>query len=126
MKRFRIFFTVLAIAAFVLTACGPQATQAPATQAPTAVVTEAPTEAPTEAATQAPTEAATQAPATVEATITPTLGPPTGDVAFFSTQFNVVEEAEKFRAILKEGGNYDFTGATEGPLITLVQAGAET
>ena len=126
MKRFRIFFTVLAIAAFVLTACGPQATQAPATQAPTAVVTEAPTEAPTEAVTQAPTEAATQAPATVEATITPTLGPPTGDVAFFSTQFNVVEEAEKFRAILKEGGNYDFTGATEGPLITLVQAGAQT
>lgn len=126
MKRLRFFFTVLVVAAFVLTACGPQATQAPATQAPTEVMTEAPTEAPTEAATEAPTEAATEAPATVEATITPTLGPPGGDVAFFSTQFNVVEEAEKFRAILKEGGNYDFTGATEGPLITLVQAGAET
>lgn len=126
MKRFRIFFTVLVVAAFVLTACGPQATQAPATQAPTAMVTEAPTQAPTEAATEAPTTAPTQPPATVEATITPTLGPPTGDVAFFSTQFNVVEEAEKFRAILKEGGNYDFTGATEGPLITLVQAGAQT
>ena len=126
MKRFRIFFTVLVISVFVLTACGQKATQAPATEAPTTVMTEAPTEAPTEAATEAPTEAPTQAPATVEATITPTLGPPTGDVAFFSTQFNVVEEAEKFRAILKEGGNYDFTGATEGPLITLVQAGAET
>jgi multidrug efflux pump subunit AcrA (membrane-fusion protein) len=101
MKRFRIFFTVLVITVFVLTACGPQATQAPATEAPTEVMTEAPTEAPTEAATEAPTEAATEAPATVEATITPTLGPPAGDVAFFSTQFNVVEESEKFRAILK-------------------------
>jgi multiple sugar transport system substrate-binding protein len=129
MKRPNVLFTILIIAAFVLAACGPQATQAPATEAPTEVMTEAPTEvmteAPTEAATEAPTEAATEA-ATVEATITPTLGPPPGDVAFFSTQFNVVEEAEKFRAILAEGGNYDFTGSTEGPLIALVQAGAET
>src|SRR5215216_7304149 len=119
MKRFNVLLTALLIAAFVLTACGGgAATQPPATAAPTEAVREAPTEA--------LTEAATEAPATVEATITPTLGPPTGDVAFFSTQFNVVEEAEKFRAILKEGGNYDFTGATEGPLITLVQAGAQT
>src|SRR5215212_8606259 len=96
MKRFRIFFTMLVVAAFVLTACGPQAT-----------------------ATQAPTEA----PA---ATITPTLGPPAGDVSFFSTQFNIVEEAAKFRAILEEGGNYDFTGSEDGPLLALVLAGAET
>jgi multiple sugar transport system substrate-binding protein len=36
-----------------------------------------------------------------------------------------VEEAEKFRAILQEGGNYDFTGSEEGALLTLVLAGAE-
>ncbi|MGZ9164881.1 MAG: hypothetical protein ACXW4U_06875, partial [Anaerolineales bacterium] len=124
MKRFRIFFTMLVVAAFVLTACGPQATEAAATEVPTEVVTEVPTEAPTEVATEAPTEApATEAP---EATITPTLGPPAGDVSFFSTQFNIVEEAAKFRAILQEGGNYDFTGSEDGPLLALVLAGAET
>src|SRR5215212_11549368 len=114
MKISRIFFTMLVIAAFVLTACGPQAT---ATPAPTEVMTEAPTEVPTEAATEAATEAPTEAPATAEATITPTLGPPAGDVSFFSTQFNTVDESAKFRAILQEGGNYDFTGSEEGPLI---------
>jgi multiple sugar transport system substrate-binding protein len=122
MKRFNIFLTVLVIAAFVLTACGPQETPAPATEAPTeAPATEAPaTEMP---ATEAP---ATEAPATTEATITPTLGPPPGDVSFFSTQFVPVEEAAKFRTILQDGGNYDFTGSEEGPLIALVLAGAET
>ena len=120
MKRSRILFTVLIIAAFVLAACGPQATAAP-----TEVVTEAPTEAPTEVATEAPTEAPTELPATVEATITPTLGPPAGDVSFFSTQFNTVDESAKFRTILKEGGNYDFTGSEEGALISLVLAGAQ-
>ena len=127
MKRVRIFFTMLVIAAFVLAACGPAATEAPATQAPTEAMTEAPTEAPTEEATEAPTEApteaATEAPA---ATITPTLGPPAGDVSFFSTQFNIVEEAAKFRAILAEGGNYDFTGSEDGPLLALVLAGEES
>ena len=128
MKRFRIFFTMLVIATFVLTACGPQATEAPVTQAPTEVMTEAPTEVMTEAPTEAPTDAPTEAPATEapEATITPTLGPPAGDVSFFSTQFNIVEEAAKFRAILQEGGNYDFTGSEDGPLLALVLAGAET
>jgi multiple sugar transport system substrate-binding protein len=47
-------------------------------------------------------------------------------VSFFSTQFNIVEEAEKFRTILQDGGNYDFTGSEEGPLVSLVLAGAET
>jgi len=124
MKRPRIFLTTLIIAAFVLAACGPQETQAPATEVPTEAPTEAPaTEAP---ATEMP---ATEAPATeapAEATVTPTLGPPAGDVSFFSTQFNIVEEGAKFRAILQEGGNYDFTGSEDGPLIALVQAGAET
>lgn len=127
MKRTRIVFTTLVIAAFILAACGPQATEAPATQAPTEVMTEAPTEVMTEAPTEVMTEAPTEAPATeaAEATVTPTLGPPAGDVSFFSTQFNVVEEAAKFRAILEEGGNYDFTGSEEGPLVSLVLAGAE-
>jgi multiple sugar transport system substrate-binding protein len=122
MKRLNIFLTMLVIAAFVLAACGPQETQAPATEAPTEPpATEAPaTEMP---ATESP---ATEAPATAEATITPTLGPPAGDVSFFSTQFNNVDEGTKFRAILQEGGNYDFSGSEEGPLIDLVLAGAET
>src|SRR5688572_9972877 len=126
MKRPRIFLTTLIIAAFVLAACGPQETQAPTIEAPTEAPTEAPaTEAP---ATEMPaTEApATEAPATAEATITPTLGPPAGDVSFFSTQFNNVDEGTKFRAILEEGGNYDFSGSEEGPLIDLVLAGAQT
>ena len=124
MKRPNIFLTTLVIAAFILTACGPATTEAPPepTEAPTEVpATEAPaTEMP---ATEAP---ATEAPATAEATITPTLGPPPGDVSFFSTQFNIVEEGAKFRAILGDGGNYDFTGSEEGPLIDLVLAGAES
>jgi multiple sugar transport system substrate-binding protein len=121
MKRTRIFFTPLIIAAFILGACGPQATEAPATAAPTEVpATEMPaTEMP---ATEAP---ATEPPATAEVTVTPTLGPPPGDVSFFSTQFNVVEEGAKFRAILADGGNYDYTGSEEGPLIDLVLAGAQ-
>jgi multiple sugar transport system substrate-binding protein len=146
MKKAHVILSVLLAAAFVLTACGggTQATQPAATLPPAeptqAVATEAPTEAPpTEAApTEAPTEAATEPAATEvmtattepaateEPTITPTLGPPAGDVSFFSTQFNTVEESEKFRAILKEGGNYDFTGSEEGPLIDLILAGAET
>jgi multiple sugar transport system substrate-binding protein len=121
MNSVRYCFTVVLITAFFLSACAPQATQAPATAAPTEVMTEAPTEVMTEA----PTEAATQPPATAEATITPTLGPPPGDVSFFSTQFNVVEEGAKFRAILKDGGNYDFTGSEEGPLVDLIVAGAQ-
>jgi multiple sugar transport system substrate-binding protein len=72
------------------------------------------------------TAAATEPPATAEATAEPTLGPPAGDVSFFSTQFNIVEEGAKFRAILQDGGNYDYTGSEEGPLVDLVLAGAQT
>ncbi len=45
------------------------------------------------------------------------------EVVFFSTQFVPIEEQEKFRAILKEGG-FDFVGSEEGTLIDLVIAGA--
>jgi len=121
MKRPNIFITTLVIAAFVLAACGPAPTA-------TAVIPETgPTEATaTEAMEVTETVEATEPPATAEATITPTLGPPPGDVSFFSTQFNIVEEGAKFRAILQDGGNYDYTGSEEGPLVDLVLAGAQT
>lgn len=120
MKRPDIFLTTLIIAAFVLTACGP------ATTAPAVIPETGPTEAPaTEVMEVTETMEATEPPATAETTITPTLGPPPGDVSFFSTQFNIVEEGEKFRAILQDGGNYDFTGSEEGPLVDLVLAGAQ-
>lgn len=47
-----------------------------------------------------------------------------GEVIFFSTQFVPVEEQERFRAILQEGG-FDFIGSEEGPLIDLVKAGTQ-
>ena len=45
------------------------------------------------------------------------------DAVFFSTQFVPVEEQEKFRAILQEGG-FDVTGSEEGPLLDIVLAGS--
>ena len=47
------------------------------------------------------------------------------DVTFFSTQFNTVEEGEKFRDILGEGG-FDFIGSEEGALLDQLIAEAET
>jgi multiple sugar transport system substrate-binding protein len=47
-----------------------------------------------------------------------------GSLVFFSTQFVPVEEAEKFRAILADGG-FDFTGSEEGLLLDLVTAEAQ-
>jgi multiple sugar transport system substrate-binding protein len=48
-----------------------------------------------------------------------------GDVTFLSSQFNIVEEAARFRTILEEGG-YDFREVTGGDIITQVLAEAET
>ena len=45
------------------------------------------------------------------------------EVVFFSTQFVPVEEQEKFRAILQEGG-FDVTGSEEGPLLDILLAGS--
>jgi len=107
MKRSNVFLTILIIAAFILASCGPAATEAPPepTQPPEPTPTEAPAEEPTEPATEPPAAEP-------------------GDVVFFSTQFSPVEEQEKFRAILQEGG-FDFTASEEGPLIDLVLAGAQ-
>lgn len=107
MKRSYVLLTILVITAFVMASCGPAATEAPAQ--PTQPPEPTPTEAPAEEVPE-PTE-----PPTTE---------PTGDVVFFSTQFSPVEEQEKFRAILQEGG-FDFTASEEGPLIDLVLAGAQ-
>jgi multiple sugar transport system substrate-binding protein len=69
------------------------------------------------AATAVPTEPAV-------ATTEPTMAA-AGEVVFFSTQFNTVEESDKFRAILRDGGDYDFTGSEEGPLVDMILSGAQ-
>ncbi len=46
-----------------------------------------------------------------------------GEAVFFSTQFVPVEEQEKFRAILQEGG-FDVTGSEEGPMLDILLAGS--
>lgn len=107
----RAFSTLAAlmVLALIVTACGGAATPAPA--APAAP---APTTAP---AAPAPTTAPVAEPTAVPAASAE-------GVVFFSTQFNVVEEQEKFRTILNDGG-FDFTASEEGPLLDLVNAGAQ-
>jgi len=92
------------------------AAEEPAAEEPTEEPAEEPTEAPAEEPTEAPAEEPTEEPAEEPAAA--------GDVTFFSTQFSPVEEQERFRAILQEGG-YDFTISEEGPLLDLVLAGVE-
>ncbi len=98
--------SLLLVAAMVFAACAPA--PAPAPSAPEAP--EAPAEAPAAAATEAPAEEA---------------APAVGEVVFFSTQFVPVEEQEKFRAILQQGG-FDVTGSEEGPLLDVLLAGAQS
>jgi multiple sugar transport system substrate-binding protein len=106
MKKTFALALVMILLASLVAACGP--TEAP--PEPTAAPPQ-PTEAP--AATEAP-----------QPTEEPEAPPPAAEVVFFSTQFSPVEEQEKFRAILQEGG-FDFTASEEGPLIDLVKAGKE-
>ncbi len=49
-------------------------------------------------------------------------------VTLISTQFNVVEEAEKFRGVLSgfEGGTVEFVPSEEGPMLDLVRAEAQS
>jgi multiple sugar transport system substrate-binding protein len=51
-------------------------------------------------------------------------GEAAGGVVFFSTQFSPVAEQEKFCAILAEGG-FNYVVSEEGPLLDLVEAGAQ-
>lgn len=127
MKRLYTLLTALLVAAMLLAACQTAApTEAPAAPTePAAEVTEPPaepTEPPVEE-TEPPVEE-TEPPAAETEEAEPAPGD-TGAVTFFSTQFNTVEEAERFRAILGEMG-YDFTGTEEGPLVDMLLAGAET
>jgi multiple sugar transport system substrate-binding protein len=45
-----------------------------------------------------------------------------GKVTFMSTQFNIVEETDKARAILADFGEVDFVPSDEGPMIDLLKA----
>lgn len=124
MKSLVTLLTFILVASVLLAACQPAETPAtPAAPAETTVPVEPaePTAVPTEAAE--PTEPPMDATETAPAADTPEPAP-SGDVVFFSTQFNIVEEAARFREILGEQG-YDFTGSEEGPLVDLVLAGAQ-
>ncbi len=48
-----------------------------------------------------------------------------GKVTFISTQFNIVEETDKARAILADFGEVDFVPSEEGSMIDLLKAEAE-
>lgn len=101
------WLSILLLLSIILAGCSPAApAPEPAAAPPTAVPVEA-----------APTAAPTEAPPAAEPAAA-------GAAVFFSTQFVPVEEQEKFRAILQEGG-FDFTGTEEGPLLDVVQAGAQ-
>lgn len=133
MSRLWKTLPLILAAGLILAACGGAATEAPPPPAaPVEEAVPAPEEAapaeeaveeaaPTEEVVEeeaAPTEEATEeaAPAETEAAA--------GKVTFFSTQFVPVEEQEKFRAILAEGG-FDVTPSEEGPLLDVVLAGHE-
>jgi multiple sugar transport system substrate-binding protein len=117
--------TLLLVGLLILVACGGQATEQPTT-APIAPTEEPMEEQPTAEPVEEPTAApeATATAATIEEPTATTAAAPAGAVRFFSTQFVPVEEQEKFRAILQEGG-FDVTGSEEGPLLDIVLAGAQ-
>ncbi|MFU8773815.1 MAG: hypothetical protein ACNA8H_15515, partial [Anaerolineales bacterium] len=102
MKKQYTLFTFLIVISFLVAACQPTPVDEPTPVVPTEPIDE-PTEPPVE-----PTEPP----------------PPPEEVIFFSTQFVPVEEQEKFRAILQDGG-FDFVASEEGPLIDLVRAGVQ-
>jgi len=98
-RNVKIFSFIVIALSLILVACGPAATEAP--PEPTATAMEAPEPTEPSAPVTAPSE-----------------------LLFFSTQFSPIEEQEKFRAILADGG-YDFTASEEGPLLDQVIASAQ-
>jgi multiple sugar transport system substrate-binding protein len=118
MTKFLKLLALLLAATLILVACGGGDTPSNETVQPTsetvAESTSETAEEPTDEPAAEPTEAPFDATDTSEAM---------GDVVFFSTQFVPVEEQEKFRAILQEGG-FDVTGSEEGPLLDIVLAGS--
>jgi multiple sugar transport system substrate-binding protein len=116
MKKLYTLFTFLIVISFLVAACQPTPVDEPTPVVATEPIDE-PTEPPIEPTE--PMDEPTEPP--VEPTEPP---PPPEEVIFFSTQFVPVEEQERFRAILQDGG-FDFIGTEEGPLIDLVRAGAQ-
>jgi multiple sugar transport system substrate-binding protein len=117
MIKFLKLLALLLAAMLILVACGGADTPGEDTVQPTSEAAESveePAAEPTEETAAEPTEEPAETAETGEAT---------GDVVFFSTQFVPVEEQEKFRAILQEGG-FDVTGSEEGPLLDILLAGS--
>jgi multiple sugar transport system substrate-binding protein len=114
MSKLLKIFSIVLTATLFLAACGGAATPAPAPVEEEPAQEEA---APAEEDAPAEEEVAEEQPAE-EAMAE------MGDVVFFSTQFGPVEEQEKFRAILQEGG-FDVTASEEGPLLDVVIAGQQ-
>jgi multiple sugar transport system substrate-binding protein len=114
MAKYLKILSLLFIILMLVVACGG-GDEAPAP----ADESEAPAEeaeAPAEEEAEAPAEEEAEAPADEVAA---------GEAVFFSTQFVPIEEQEKFRAILQEGG-FDVNGSEEGPMLDLVLAGAQS
>ena len=103
MKQIRIV-TLLLVLAFLVVACGGDDAETPAENTNTTTESEDTSTETDEPADEPADEAM-------------------GDALFVSTQFSPVEEQDKFRAILEEGG-YDFSASEEGPLIDQVLAGS--
>lgn len=101
MKYLRIL-SLLLVLVFLVVACGGDDAETPTEETDTttestdtATETDAPADEPAEEPADEPADEAM------------------GAATFVSTQFSPVEEAEKFRAILAEGG-YDFSASEEG------------
>jgi multiple sugar transport system substrate-binding protein len=121
MKRFGKFLSILLLFSLVLAACAPAATEATPVPPPVEEPVDPPPPPPVEEPMPTPTDVPVEEPATPE----PVEPEPTGDVVFFSTQFVPVEEAERFRSILQQGG-FDFIGTEEGPVLDVILAGERT
>ena len=122
-QRLKVLSLMLVMALLIAACGGAAAPAADSGAAADAAPTEAPAEeaaAEEEVAEEAPTEEAMAEEAAAEEAAAEE---GMSDVVFFSTQFNVVEEAEKFRAILSDGG-FDVTTSEEGPMLDVLLAEA--